>query len=153
MPQREKISQFAKARLIEAYQNDEDFLESAKLLKIKRETAYTSIARKDNDLGQHGGKRYSKIDEIEILGENSSITLNDPNLAIHTGSKMLSRTFLRACGRTIYRVYFCDTKLYRVKYNLFMLHLNFRFVPLECLEFHLNFPLCTVSIEFPISFT
>ena len=53
MPHREKLSQFAKARLIEAYENDEDFLEIAKLLKIKRETAYTIIARKDNDMGQH----------------------------------------------------------------------------------------------------
>ena len=53
MTHREKISRFAKARLIEAYQIDEDFLEIAKLLKIKRETAYTIIARKDNDMGQH----------------------------------------------------------------------------------------------------
>ena len=53
MPHREKISRFAKARLIEAYQIDEDFLEIAKLLKTKRETAYTIIARKDNDMGQH----------------------------------------------------------------------------------------------------
>ena len=44
MPHREKLSQFAKARLIEAYENDEDFLEIAKLLKTKRETAYTIIA-------------------------------------------------------------------------------------------------------------
>ena len=53
MPHREKLSQFAKARLIEAYENDVDFLEIAKLLKTKRETAYTIIARKDNDMGQH----------------------------------------------------------------------------------------------------
>ena len=35
MPHREKISQFANARLMEAFENDEDFLEIAKLLKIK----------------------------------------------------------------------------------------------------------------------
>ena len=53
MPHREKISQFAKARSIEAYENDEDFLKITKLLKIKRETPYSIIARKDNDVGQH----------------------------------------------------------------------------------------------------
>ena len=50
MTHREKISQFAKARLIEAYEKDEDFLEIAKLMKIKRKTVYTNIARKDNDV-------------------------------------------------------------------------------------------------------
>ena len=51
MPHQEKSSQFIRARLIEAYENDEDFLEIAKLLKIKRETAFTIIATKDNDVG------------------------------------------------------------------------------------------------------
>ena len=60
MPHPEKISQFANARLIEAYKND--FLVIAKILKIERETAYKIIARKDNDVGQHG-EWYSKFDE------------------------------------------------------------------------------------------
>ena len=37
MPHRGKIRQFAKARLIEAYENDEAFLEIVKLMKIKRD--------------------------------------------------------------------------------------------------------------------
>ena len=54
MPHQENIGQFEKARLIEACKNNAGLLESAKLLKFKRETSFTKIAKKDNDLGQHG---------------------------------------------------------------------------------------------------
>ena len=41
----EKISEQDKQRLLEAYENDEDFVELVKILKIKRTTAYSIVKR------------------------------------------------------------------------------------------------------------
>ena len=68
--------------------------------------------------------RFRLIGEIRESSKGSITVAN-----VIPGSKMFSRSFLRACERAIYSVEFCDTKLYRVKYNLF------------------------VSLEFPVCFT
>ena len=60
---RNKVSSFAKERIIEAFLNDEDFLEVAEVLKVKRVTAYSIVARRDETFGNHGGKRYQKFDD------------------------------------------------------------------------------------------
>ena len=38
--------------------NDENFLEVAEVLKVKRVTAYSIVARRDETFGNDGGKRY-----------------------------------------------------------------------------------------------
>ena len=68
---------YAKARLCEAYTNGEDFVEIARILKVKRVTAYTIISRLNRVSSMSdGGHRYQKVDDemracaVDVISEN-----------------------------------------------------------------------------------
>lgn len=104
---RNKVSSFAKERIIEAFLNDEDFLEVAEVLKVKRVTAYSIVARRDETFGNHGGKRYQKFDDdmkamaIEILSENPAVTLKDLNAILRTRMPEKPRVHMRTLANAL----------------------------------------------------
>ena len=59
-----KVPVFAKERIIAAFlSRDEDFLEVAKILNVNSSTTFTIIARRDQAVQSHEGKRYQKFDD------------------------------------------------------------------------------------------
>ena len=59
-----KISEQDKQRLLDAYENDEDFVELAKILKIKRTTAYSIVKRgRATNLPRDGSGLNRKVDD------------------------------------------------------------------------------------------
>ena len=86
----EKISQQDKQRLLDAYENDEDFVELAKSLKIKRTTAYNIVKRgRATNLPRGGSGLNRKVDDecvdtaIRCLEENPLLSLKELNVIVH----------------------------------------------------------------------
>ena len=76
-----KVPVFAKERIIAAFlSGDEAFIEVAKILNVNSSAAYTIVARRDQAVQSHGGKRYQKFDDemkekaVDVLSENPLIT-------------------------------------------------------------------------------
>ena len=83
---RRPVSAYAKARLCEAYNNGEDFVEITRILKVNRVTAYTIISRLNRMSSMsHGGHRYQKVDDemracaVDVISENPLYTLKQIN--------------------------------------------------------------------------
>ena len=57
---------------------------------------------------------------FRLIGEGKGWKVQRVQLQSHNALSGSKRTFLRVHERTIYRVDFCDTKLYRLKYNLYL---------------------------------
>ena len=59
-----KVPVFSKERIIAAFViGDDDFLEDAKIFNVNSSPAYTIVARRDQAVQSHGGKRYQKFDD------------------------------------------------------------------------------------------
>ena len=67
---RRPVSAYAKARLLEAYTNEEDFVEIARVFKVNQVTSYTIIPRLNRMSSMsHGGHRYQKVDDEVFVDE------------------------------------------------------------------------------------
>ena len=86
----EKISEQDKQRLLDVYENDEDFVKLAKIPKIKRTTAYSIVKRgRATSLPRGGSGLNRKVDDECVdtanrcLEENPLLTIKELNVMAH----------------------------------------------------------------------
>ena len=85
-----KFCEQDKQRLLDAYENDEDFVELAKILKIKRTTAYSIVKRGRATNLPRGGSGLNRKDDdecvdtaIRCLEENPLLIIKERNVMVH----------------------------------------------------------------------
>ena len=92
---RARITDADRSRLIECYENGEDFLTLAGILGVKRQTAYSIIRRyQENgrrERGPHGGSRAPVLDGesvdflLMLIEDNPCITIREMNRTLQEG--------------------------------------------------------------------
>ena len=85
-----QIPEQDKQRLLDVYEDNVDFEESAKLLKMKRTTSYGIVKRGRATNLQRGGSELNRKDDdecvdttIRCLEGNHLVTIKDLNVMVH----------------------------------------------------------------------
>ena len=87
----EKNCEPDKQRLLDAYENDEEFVELAQILKIKRSSVYSIVKKRGRatNLPNGGSSLNRKVDEecvdtaIRCLEQNPLVTMKKLNVMVH----------------------------------------------------------------------
>lgn len=108
MPRRTMVTDSDRKRLIDKFNENEDFLTTAQELGIKRTTAYSIISKyvKTGEIySRHGGGRYNKVDNemidflLMLIEATPTITLRELNENLRT----IFTNKPRCCDSTIAR--------------------------------------------------